>query len=147
MSDGLKVRVTKTGRVRGPNLSDPQLKAVGDAMVAAQLERWSKAINADGNPAKKLSVRYAIIKQKSLGKKPVRDMSMTGMTVANFKLRKAAQGVIRAENSTRMARAHATRASLYEQMIGFAGTDQVAIFRASQEQYGKWLQKAWVPVT
>jgi hypothetical protein len=29
-------------------------------------------------------------------------------------------------------------------MIGLAGSDQQAIFRQSQAEYGKWLEKAWI---
>jgi hypothetical protein len=94
-----------------------------------------------------LSVKYAIIKQKTLHKKAVRDMRMTGLTAANFKLRKAIDNTIRAENTTRQARQNAQKANDIEQMIGLAGSDQQAIFRQSQAEYGKWLEKAWIPVT
>ncbi|HEX3340607.1 MAG TPA: hypothetical protein VHT68_15720 [Pseudolabrys sp.] len=136
----------KSGRVRGPNLSDPQLKIIGDAMVAAQKDRWSKSIDAAGQPAAKLSVRYAIIKQAVLHKRSIRDNAMTGLLVKNFTLRKAADGVIRAENTTRLARLHARRANSYDQMIGFALTDAKVVFDETQAQYGQWVQRAWIPI-
>jgi hypothetical protein len=145
--DGLNVKVTKTGRVRGPNLSDPQLKAIGDAMVKAQKARWDDGVNASGNQAKPLSKKYFFMKRSVLHQtSPIRDMKMTGATVANFSLRKANNGVIRAENTTRAARDHANRAQGAEEMIGFAGSDQIVVFRESQLQYGLFLQKAWVPI-
>jgi hypothetical protein len=147
MSDGVKIRVTQTGRVKPPNLDNGQLTAIGREMVEAQKLRWSKAINADGNPAKPLSKKYLFMKKKFTGaSRPRRDMKMTGQTVANFGLRKAINGVIRAENSTRETRRRAQRASDTEQMIGFSGSDQVTVFRESQTQYGKFLQRAWVPL-
>jgi len=146
MANSVKIGVTQTGRVRGPNLSDQALKAIGDKMVAEQKARWAKAVNADGQPAKKLSVKYAIIKQKTLHKRPVRDMWMTGATVKNFTLRKAANGVIRAENTTRLERAKALRANGYEQMIGFAVTDANVVFGEAQVQYGQYLKNAWIPL-
>lgn len=147
MANSVNVQVTRTGRVRGPNLSDPQMKAVGDQMVQAQKDRWAKAINADGQPAKKLSVKYYFIKRKYKGGgSPVRDMNMTGRTIANFTLRKATNGVIRAENTSRNERAKALRAQSYEQMIGFAVTDSQAVFTEAEKQYGQWLQSAWVPL-
>jgi hypothetical protein len=142
----LKMKVTKTGKVRGPNLSDPQLRIIGDRMVAEQTARWARAYNASGNPAKNLSVKYAIIKQKVLKKRAVRDMVMTGATLKNFTLRKAAEGRIRAENTTRLQRKSALRANSYDQMIGFALTDFKAVTDETQGQYGQWAEKAWLPL-
>jgi hypothetical protein len=147
MAGGVQITVPKTGKVRGPNLSDPQLKAIGDAMVAEQKARWGKSIDAGGQPAKKLAVRYAIIKQAVLHKRAVRDMRLTGATIANFTLRKAADGRIRAENTTRLERAKALRANSYDQMIGFANSDAKVVFDETQVQYGKYVQTAWIPIT
>jgi hypothetical protein len=146
MANGVQIQVTKSGRVRGPNLADPQLAAIGAAMVAEQKDRWSKAIDANGQPARKLSVKYAIIKQAVLHKRPSRDNVMTGLMKQNFTLRKAANGVIRAENTTRLARQHAQRANSYDQMIGFAVTDAKVIFDGAQAEYGKYVNTAWIPL-
>lgn len=147
MADGVKVKLKRTGRVRPPNLDNGALTDIGRQMVDAQKDRWSKAIDAYGNSAKKLSVRYAIIKGKYLRtNRPVRDMVMTGETKRNFALRKAINGVIRAENSTVSTRRKAQKAQNIAEMIGLAGSDQMVVFKASQEKYGQWLQKAWVPI-
>lgn len=143
----VKIQVKKTGRVKGPNLEDPQLKAIGEEMVKVQKQRWDDGLNASGNQAKRLSFKYFKEKQKYTGQaNPIRDMTMTGETVKNFSLRRASQGSIRAENTSRLTRQKATRAQKAEEMIGFAGSDQIAIFKASQLQYGIYLQKAWVPI-
>lgn len=141
----MKTKV-KSGRVRGPNLSDPALKVIGNAMVAAQKDRWAKGIDAAGQPATKLSVRYAIIKQAVLHERPIRNNRMTGLLVENFTLRKAANGVIRAENTTRLARQHAMRANGYDQMIGFALTDFKVVIDGAQAQYGEYAKTAWIPL-
>lgn len=146
MANSVNIQVKKTGRIRGPNLSDPQLKVIGDKMVAAQKDRWSRVVDATGQPAAKLSVRYAIIKQAVLHKRAVRDMCMTGQTIKNFTLRKAANGTIRAENTTRLERQKAMRANSYDQMIGFANTDAQVVFAEAQAQYGQYLNTAWIPV-
>jgi hypothetical protein len=147
MSDGPKITVKKTGRIRAPNLADPQLRAIGEVMVAAQKARWDDGLNADGVPAKKLSKRYFFIKKKYTRQAaPIRDMRMTGATVENFGLRRAANGVIRAENTTRETRQRATRAQKSEDMIGFAASDQITVFKAAETQYGEYLKKAWVPL-
>jgi hypothetical protein len=143
----VKITVKKDGRFRPPVLTDPQLTIIGNKMVAEQKDRWSKAIDADGQPAKKLSVRYAILKQQYTHKRPVRDMKMTGLTIANFLLRKAGNGRIRAENTTRLERAKAWRANSYDQMIGFAMTDAKVVFDETELQYGKYVNTAWIPVT
>lgn len=147
MADGVKVTTKRTGRVRQPNLDNGALTDIGRQMVTAQKERWSKAIDAEGNPAKKLGVRYAIIKAKyRRTNRAVRDMEMTGETKKNFDLRKAINGVIRAENTTRSTRQRAQKAQNIVEMIGLAGSDQLVVFKASQEKYGQWLQKAWIPL-
>ena len=146
MADSVKIKVKQTGRVRAPQLVDPQLTRIGQAMVAAQLDRWSKAVSADGVAAKKLSVRYAIIKQKFLHKPAVRDNYMTGAMVNNFALRKAKDGVIRAENSTRLARAHAQSSQKYGEMIGFAVSDIRVVVDGMKREYGEYVQKAWIPL-
>ena len=146
MAVTVKYKTTKTGRMRGPNLSDPSLKAIGDAMVAEQKARWARAYDAGGQPALKLPVKYAIIKQSYIHKRPVRDMKMTGATIANFTLRKAAEGRIRAENTTRLERAKALRSNSYDQMIGFALTDSKVIFDGMQAQYGQYVKTAWIPL-
>jgi hypothetical protein len=143
----LNIQVKKSGRVRLPTLDDPQLKAIGNVMVAEQKQRWDDGISANGIHGKKLSRRYFFIKRKFTRQvNPIRDMKMTGATVANFSLRRASRGVIRAENTTRETRKRATTAQRFEDMIGFAASDQIAIFRASQAQYGDYLKKAWVPL-
>jgi hypothetical protein len=146
MRDSMKVTVKRTGRVRPPNLSDPQLKAIGDKMVAAQKARWAQAVDASGQAAQKLSVKYAIIKQAVLHKRAKRDMWMTGKTVANFQLRKAADGKIRAENTTKLERAKALRANSYDQMIGFAASDAKVVFTEAQAAFGQYLNTAWIPL-
>lgn len=141
------VKVKRTGRVQPANLDNGPLTEIGRLMVKAQLQRWSQGVNAEGNKAKPLSKRYLFIKQAyTKVHRPIRDMKMTGRTVANFQLRKAVNGTIRAENTTRAERTKAQRAQGYEEMIGFAGSDQMTVFRASQIQYGNWLQKAWIPI-
>jgi len=143
----VKITVPRTGRVRAPKLTDPQLKLIGDRMVAEQKARWAKSVNADGQLAKKLSVKYAIIKQKLLHKRPVRDMWLTGATVKNFALRKAGDGRIRAENTTVKERAKAKWCNQIDQMIGFALTDAKVIFSQTQVEYDNYAKTAWIPVT
>jgi len=144
----VKVKVPKSGRIKAPKLDQGPLTKIGEEMVASQKERWIESRNADGNTAKKLSKKTATIKAKFLRiKNPRRDNLMTGLMIENFKLRKAINGTIRAENTSREGRKHAQKGAKFEQMIGFAASDQVAVFKVAKEEYGKALQKAWIPVS
>jgi hypothetical protein len=142
----MNITVKRTGRVRPPNLSDPQLKKIGDTMVTAQKLRWEKAMNAEGQIAKKLSVRWAIIKQAVLHKRPERDMKLTGRTIKNFQLRKAADGRIRAENTTRYERSKALGCNSYDQMIGFSLFETRMVIAEAQAEYGQYVKTAWIPL-
>jgi hypothetical protein len=143
----IKIKVKQTGRIKAPKLDNGPLTAIGQDMVARQKERWANHMNASGNQAKPLSKKYTFIKKKFLGvARPYRDNVMTGIMRDNFTLRKAIEGNIRAENTTRLARAHATGAVKFEDMIGFSGPEQMAIFRDFQVEYGQWVKRAWVQI-
>lgn len=140
------IRVKRYGRVRMPNLADPQLVAIGQRLVAEQKARWLRSYNANGVSAKKLTVRYAIIKQAITHKRAKRDMVMTGTTMANFALRKAKDGIVRAENTTKLERDKAKRANNYDQMIGMALSDVKVAMDESRAQYGEYVATAWIPL-
>jgi len=143
----MTVKVKRTGRVQAPDLDMRAYTDIGNLMVKNQKERWAKAINAEGNQAKPLSVKYIFEKRAYTGNtKPRRDMKMTGETVANFQLRKARDGVIRAENTNRLARQKAMRAQGYDQMIGFSGEEQVSLFKKADAIFGEKMKHAWIPV-
>lgn len=148
MPDGMKVAVKKTGRIKPATLDHGPLTEIGRAMVLAQKARWARGVNANDQSAKPLSKKYLFIKQKIRGiHRPIRDMHLSGETIANFQLRKAINGVIRAENTTRKTRVRAQAAQKIAEMIGLAGSDQLVIFRNAQVQYGRALQKAFVPLS
>jgi len=144
----VKIKVKQTGRVQKPKLDNGPLTRIGLQMVEAQKERWSRAANAQGMQAKPLSKKYFFMKRKHQGGKgrPVRDMKMTGLLIENFSLRKANEGVIRAENTSRAGRQHANQAVQYEDMIGFSGPEQLAAFRNFQAEYGQWAKRAWIQI-
>lgn len=144
---GLRVSTKYTGLIRPPKLDNGQMTKIGREMVAAQLKRWSQALDVTGNPAKMLSMKYMFEKKKfTHTSRPLRDMKMTGRTIANFQLRKAIDMTIRAENTTRLERDKARRAQKAGNMIGFAPTDQITVFRAVNREYGDWATRAWVKI-
>lgn len=149
--DGISIKVLKSGRIIPARLDNAGLTRIGDAMVALQLKRWSLGLNADGNAAKPLGkktffAKRGYFKKAGITRPVIRDNNMTGSLVANFSLRKAINGVIRAEPTRRETRAHASRADSYVQMIGFASYEQVQIFETAFAEYGQIFTKAWIPI-
>ncbi len=113
-------------------------------MVTAQKTRWASAVNTRDAPAKPLS-RVGGKAKVSYGQKPVRNMRMTGLMRENFTLRRADSMMIRAENTSRLARLHARRAQGFESMIGFAPSDEKTVTELAHREYGLYLQRAWKP--
>jgi len=145
MAAGIRFNMTtKLGKLLPPTLTSAQLTEIGKAMVVAQKERWSRGINADDRPARALAPVTAKGKQR-YGAAPIRNMVMTGLTRDNFTLRKATATEIRAENTSRAGRMHASKAQVFEQMIGLAPSDQDVIFRQAYRAYSLYLQRAWRP--
>jgi hypothetical protein len=151
MADTFSVKVKRTGRFKPANLDNAGLTRIGNTMVEAQLKRWALGINAEGNAAKPLGKKHffekrGYFRKMGITRPVIRDNNVTGALVKNFTLRKAISGVIRAEPTQRATRAHANRAQLYEEMIGFSGPEQVLLFKTAQAEYGDIFTKAWVPI-
>jgi hypothetical protein len=139
-----KVSVPQSGSLRTPQLTEGQMRGLGEMMVDTQKERWSRGINAAGQSAKPLH-RVTAKGKRTFGKQPIRDMNMTGLVRRNFTLRKATPTEIRAENTSREGRRHARQAQWFEPMIGLAPQDEVAIVAHAYRAYGLYIQRAWRP--
>lgn len=139
-----KISVPLSGQLAPPLLSQSQMVDIGQAMVTAQKDRWAKGINAAGVTAAPLH-RVTAKAKRTFGKKPIRDMNMTGLVRNNFTLRKATATEVRAECTSSEARRHARSAQRFEQMIGFAPQDELAVFAHAYRAYGLYLQRAWRP--
>lgn len=147
MAGPVSVKVKKTGRLKKPTLDHGPLTAIGTDMVAKQKQRWAQGINADGMRAKPLSKPYLYKKAKiRRTNRPIRDLNLTGLLLSNFTLRKAINGVIRAEATSRAARKHAVSAQQGDQMIGFSGSDVKEVYEGAEKQYGILARKMWVPI-
>jgi hypothetical protein len=148
MAGAVQIKVGRTGRFRPPKLDNGELTFIGNQMVEAQLKRWAEGIDADGNFARPLSKKYFFQKRRFRGiDTAIRDNYMTGALVKNFTLRKAIDGVIRAEPTQRITRQHAVKAQQYAQMIGFSPSDIDVVFRAAASQYAKYASSAWQETT
>lgn len=138
--------VTKTGHLGSIELGSSQLRQLGINMVDRQKERWSRGINAEGHQARPLAPVTAKGK-RTFGKKPIRDMDMTGLTRENFSLRAWAQGVLRAENTSRAGRMHARKAQIFEHMIGISPQERDAVFTDAYRMYEAYLKTIWKPTS
>ena len=139
-----KLAVTQSGQLAPPVLSPAQRLELGQVMVDTQKARWAKGINAAGQPAAPLHKTTAKAK-RTFGRRPIRDMEMTGLVRQNFSLRKASEVELRAENTTVEARRHARQAQLFEKMIGWAPQDETIFFAHAYRAYSVYLKRAWRP--
>lgn len=147
MAGPVAISVIKTGKFRKPVLDNAQLTAIGTGMVAKQKARWAAALNADDQKAKPLSKPY-LYKKARIRKtnRPVRDLHLTGLLLENFRLRKAIDGIIRAEPTSRAGRQHATSATRDDQMIGFSLSDAKQVYDETERQYGRLAEKMWFQI-
>ena len=162
----VKVSVKRSVRLRGPNLDNGALTKIGEVMVATMKTRIAQGMDADGNKALPLSRSYAIFKTGYLKKnrgigtnRPIRDLSLSGVSMQNYTLRRASDNVIRADATTRMARLKLTQGQQQQrkkkgvtttlgtsQMFGWEGRTVVAVLAETKKQYGNFAKKAVIPI-
>ena len=162
----VKVSVKRSVRLRGPNLDNGALTKIGEVMVATIKARIAQGRDADGNKALPLSRSYAIFKTGYLKKnrgigtnRPIRDLSLSGVSMQNYTLRRAADNVIRADATTRMARLKLTQGQQQQrkkkgvtstlgvsQMFGWEGRNVADVLAETRKQYGNFVKKAVIPI-
>lgn len=162
----LKVSVKRSVRLRGPNLDNGALTKIGEVMVATIKARIAQGLDADGNKALPLSRSYAIFKAGYLKRnrgigtnRPIRDLSLSGVSMQNYTLRRASDNVIRADATTRMARLKLTQGQEQRrknkgvtttlgtsQMFGWEGRNVVDVLAETKKQYGNFVKKAVIPI-
>lgn len=86
---GLKIKMTRRPRFRGPVITNSMSEQLGRALLKRNKERISSGITDKDVKAPPLKKRYAIFKSKRTKKAANRDMNFTGETLNNFTLRKA----------------------------------------------------------
>jgi hypothetical protein len=162
----VKVTVKRSVRLRGPNLDNGALTKIGEVMVSTIKARIAQGLDADGNKALPLSRSYAIFKAGYLKKnrgigtnRPIRDLSLSGESLQNYTLRRAADNVIRADATTRMARLKLTQGQQQQrkkkgvtstlgtsQMFGWEGRNVADVLAETRKQYGDLVKKAVIPI-
>lgn len=162
----LNIKVKRSVRLRGPNLDNGALTKIGEVMVATIKARIAQGRDADGNKALPLSRSYAIFKTAYLKKnrgigtnRPIRDLSLSGVSMQNYTLRRAADNVIRADATTRMARMKLTQAQQQQrkkkgatttlgtsQMFGWEGRNVADVLAEARKQYGNFVRRAVIPI-
>lgn len=147
MANPLNMQVKKTGFFRPPKLDNGVLTHMGNDIVAQQKMRWSLGRNTSDAPAKPLSKPYLFRKAKiRRTNRPKRDLHLSGLLLSNFTLRKAMNGVIRAEPTSRVARTHALSANEKDQMVGFAGSDLKNVYDDAEKAFGSLAKKLWYQI-
>jgi len=145
--DEVKITVKKRGFFRAPKLDNGTLTQIGIEMVAAQKARWARAENADGTKAKPLSKKYIFQKAKiRRTNRPVRDLHLSGTLLENFSLRKAINGLVRANPTSRKAIEHARLGQEKEAMIGFAPSDIRVVGEAAEKAFADLTQRLWYQI-
>ena len=162
----VKVSVKRTVRLKAPKLDGGALTRIGTVMVASIKARIARGQDADGKKALPLSKSYAIFKSGYLKKnrgigtnRPIRDLSLTGVSMQNYTLRRAMDNVIRADATTRMARLKLTEGQRQQrkakgvistlgisQMFGWEGKNVAEVLAETRKEYGKYAKNAVIPI-
>jgi hypothetical protein len=162
----VKISVKRSVRLRGPNLDNGALTKIGEVMVSTIKARIAQGLDADGNKALPLSRSYAIFKAGYLKRnrgigtnRPIRDLSLSGVSMQNYTLRRAADNVIRADATTRMARLKLTQGQQQQrkkkgitstlgtsQMFGWEGRNVADVLDETRKQYRDLVKKAVIPI-
>lgn len=143
----VNIAVKKRGYFRAAKLDNGVLTHIGNEMVAAQKARWARSENTDGSKAKPLSKKYIFQKAKvRRTNRPVRDLHLSGLLLDNFTLRKALNGVVRANPTSRKAIDHARLGQEKEAMIGFAPSDERIIGKAVGDAFADLTKRLWYQI-
>lgn len=141
------IKVTESGRLKFMNLSRDQLQGIGNRIAAAQVSRWLQGINAQGQPAKPLSKGYAAQKARFTGNpQPKRDNWLTGAMANDFTVRRAGDNKILIYPEQPANRDAAAHSEQYENMIGFAPSDERLVYSEITAAFAALAIEAWEPV-
>ena len=138
----------KSGRFKKPVLDNHALTMMGNGLVTQQKKRWESSLNVSDQNSRPLAKKYMFIKAKiRRTNRPKRDLHLSGLLLSNFTLRKAVNGTIRAEATSRAARDHANSANEKDQMIGFAGSDIKRAMDEANAAFGSLCKSLWYPTS
>jgi hypothetical protein len=70
------------------SFTEDQMREFGDTAIGSMQERMAGSVNVFDAPAKPLTKRYAAYKKK-IGANPVRNLRLSGHTLASLKVRQA----------------------------------------------------------
>ena len=133
----LRVYVKKQLVVNSLAFRPQQMYKIGHAGTLDVKMRVGAAVNANDAPAKKLTKRYAIYKNKVVRMGRVkRDLTLTGAMLQNFQVRTVSNNSAQARNSTRKDREKANRNQQREPWILFSPNNQRAVLRVTQQVFG-----------
>ena len=89
----LKAKFTGSGvRLNSPAFTRDDNASLLEAGIESIKRRLSSALGPDDSPNRPLSRRYAQRKQRKYGRRPIRDMRLTGKTLDSLQVRYADDG-------------------------------------------------------
>ncbi len=111
----VRVYVKKQIQIANLNFNQIQMLKVGTVGLATVKNRVQDAIQSDDTKAAPLKQWYARVKSKRLGKRAVRDLTLTGDMLRNFQVRTVSQNAAYASLTTVKDRIKARSNNLREQ--------------------------------
>lgn len=113
------------------NFRQHQLFKIGTVGVAAVKNRVQAGLGVDDQPAKPLTKRYAIRKNK-LGKGNRRNLMLTGDMLRNLSLRTVSEKAAKAGLTSRKDRIKAWANQKIEQWLAFSPRNKMAVVEAAR---------------
>ena len=140
----VKIAVKTNGKLAQLKMSAREYREIGEVMLDSMKLRILKGINADGQKASPLSPAYARIKAEIRNtRRPIRDMFLSGMTLNDYRVRKAHGGQIVCEPASTEAQKRAILAQRIEPMFGFTNAEEKAVVKHVRQIYGRHAQVLW----
>lgn len=134
----------KIGSLAQLKLSAAEYRMIGESAVERMKARILKGVNADNQRAKPLSKRYAAIKARERHtSRPVRDMFLSGMTLNDYRVQRAYNGLIEAYPSSTEAQKRAILAQHIDPMFGFTDAEEKEVVRQVRAMYGRNAKVIW----
>lgn len=134
----------KIGKFAQLKLSADEYRFIGNAAVERMKQRILKGVNSDNQRAKPLSKKYAAIKARERHTaRPIRDMFLSGMTLNDYRVQRAYNGLIEAYPSSPEAQKRAILAQHIDPMFGFTEAEEKEVVKQVRAMYGRNAQTIW----
>lgn len=116
-----------------------QMSDIGQVAVNSELERLSRGVDSNDQPAPPLNPRYEKRKIKA-GATPIRDNRLTGEMLASFGVRNADTNSASVGFSSEISEIKAERTQRLAPMIGLSPTDEAAAVKKAEQHFAENVQ-------